>query len=66
MNADPNEVRNPRYAGATLGDLVRGLMRRKPKKETKKEQSGPPIEQESRVLFQRRSPPGSDGSPDSG
>ena len=32
---DPNEVRNPHYAGATIGDLVRALVRpKKPKPAT--------------------------------
>ena len=32
MKPDDIEVRNPRYAGATIGDLVRALVRpRKPK-----------------------------------
>ena len=32
---DPNEVRNPRYAGATIRDLVRALVRpKKPKSAT--------------------------------
>ena len=49
---NPNEVRNPRYAGATIGDLVRGLMRPK-LKATKKEQPDAPAQQASRVRFQR-------------
>ena len=61
---DPNEVRNPRYAGTTLGDMVRALMRPKPKKATKKEQPDPPAEQASRIMFQRGSPPKGDGSPE--
>ena len=45
---DPNEVRNPRYAGATVGDLVRGLTRpRKPKPEI------PPKGQEKRLSLMR-------------
>ena len=61
---DPNEVRNPRYAGATIGDLVRGLMRQKPKKAARKDQPGPPALRAGRVLFQRGSPPKGDGSPE--
>ena len=63
---DPNEVRNPRYAGATIGGMVRRLMQPKTKQPPAKEQPSPPAEQASRVLFQRGSPPGSDGSPDGG
>ena len=52
---DPNEVRNPRYAGATVGDLVRGLMRpRKPKPETPPKGQEETVElDEGRILFQR-------------
>ena len=58
-----DEVRNPRYAGATIGDLVRGLMRpRKPKpRAPEKEREDDAVELDaSRVRFQRRSPPSTD------
>ena len=44
-----NEVRNPRYAGATLGTLVRALMRR-PMKQDEEQATNrePPEPQESR------------------
>ena len=64
-NPDDIEVRNPRYAGASIGDLVRALVRPKQKKATKKEQPGPPAEQASRILFQRGSPSKGGGSPES-
>lgn len=51
------EVRNPRYAGATVGDLVRALVRpRKPKagKPAKEEGEHPPDSQASRIRFQRK------------
>ena len=53
---DPNEVRNPRYAGATIGDLVRSLMRpRKPKpRAPEKERGDDTVELDAgRVRFQR-------------
>ena len=52
---DPNEVRNPRYAGATVGDLVRGLTRpRKPKPEIPPKGQEKTVElDEGRILFQR-------------
>ena len=40
--AKPVEVRNPRYAGATVGQLVRALMQRPPPKA--KEDKGKPKE----------------------
>ena len=52
----PNEVRNPRYAGATIGDLVRALIRpRKPKegKPSEEGQPGPTADRSGQVLFQR-------------
>ena len=60
--SESNEVRNPRYAGATVGDLVRGLMRpRKPKQpEPAKEREETVDPDEDRGRFQRRR----DGSPD--
>ena len=54
---DPNEVRNPRYAGATIGDLVRALVHpRKPKSEkhTKEQGEQSSDSNASRVKFQRR------------
>ena len=44
------KVRNPRYAGATIGDLVRGLMR--PKK-PKEKPAAPPEPPASGMRFQR-------------
>ena len=58
---DPNEVRNPRYAGATLGDMVRALMRPKPKPPAPEKGREKTIELDgNRVMFQRKR----DGSPD--
>ena len=53
MKPDEPEVRNPRYAGATIGDLVRALVRpRKPKARKEKEQ--PAGVREERVRYQRK------------
>ena len=52
---DP-EVRNPRYAGATVGDLVRALVRpKKPKGEKHAKEQGEqsPDSGSSRVRLQR-------------
>ena len=52
---DPNEVRNPRYAGATIGDMVRGLMRpKKPKPKAPAKEREESIELDgNRVRLQR-------------
>ena len=59
---DPIKVRNPRYAGATVGELVRRLMRPKnPKNPEPAKEREETIElDEGRVRFQRKR----DGSPD--
>ena len=57
MKPDEPEVRNPRYAGATIGDLVRALVRpRKPKVgKSAGEQEDPPAGvREDRPKYQRK------------
>ena len=54
---DDIEVRNPRYAGATVGDLVRALVRpRKPRPEKPEEEreEGAPSVREGRIRYQRK------------
>lgn len=53
---DDIEIRNPRYAGATIGDLVRALVRpRKPKGDTPDEaREESPGVREERVRYQRK------------
>ena len=55
MNDEP-EIRNPRYVGATIGELVRALVRpKKPKGEKQAQEQGqPPGLREERVRYQRK------------
>ena len=54
MKPDDIEVRNPRYAGATIGDLVRALVRPKKPRAGREQEEPPAGVREDRPKYQRK------------